>query len=137
MNLEQQRAFYPTGADLRAMGQHLAYDVCLWTAKLSREYCNTYARIVPAAPRSEEKRKWRKPVASKYVGVSLYRDRWFLSHWTIESNVKSGHLRPHTDEGERCAAQDRAHGLGLEYLALRDGTREAYSWQEYEEMTDE
>ena len=136
MNIDEQRAFYPTADALRAMGQQLAGDVCLWTPQLARAYYNPHFHAIPAAPQSEAKRT-RKPVTSGYVGVSLHRDRWFVAHWTVCGKVKTGHLRPNSDDGQRWAARDRARGLGVEYLALRDGTREPYLWRATEDMSDE
>ncbi len=42
---------YPTTEALAAMGETLQRDVCLWSAQLTREYCNTYS--APLYTRSE------------------------------------------------------------------------------------
>jgi hypothetical protein len=73
--------------------------------------------------------------ASDYVGVYVNRGK-FVSRWIVDGKMGNGHVRPHTPEGERWAAQDRARGLGVEYLERRDGTREAYPWSTFEEMDD-
>lgn len=137
---------YPSADDLAAMGATLQRDVCLWSPLLERTYCSvpthTFTRAEPdplAEADKPARRKHRKnpdkpEPASQYRGVMLYRDKTFMSHWSIGGKAKSGRYRPRTEQGERWAAQDRAKALGREYLELRDGTREPYPWKAYEEM---
>lgn len=144
MTPNEQRRFYPTGADLDAMGQSLARDVCLWTARLSKEYCNTYSSSIRTQSEPDPKpetRNHNKPkdapprvYHSQYIGVSVHRERWYMANWTVGGVAKRGRLRPRTDQGERWAAQDRARALGREYIEMRDGTRVPYLWKATEEM---
>lgn len=137
---------YPTADALAAMGETLQHDVCLWSARLAREYHNppthTFTRAEPEPIPEAEKPHRRKHVASpdkpapasNYRGVMVYRGRAYLSHWYTGGKAKSGRYRPLTEDGERWAAQDRARALGVEYLELRDGTRIPYLWKAFEEM---
>lgn len=132
---------YPTADELRAMGETLEWDVYWWSARLAREY-TTNAHCAPNIPLSELPRRAHRKApdaplrvfASSYVGVSVYRERWYISNWAIASRPKRGRSRPRTDQGERWAAQDRARALGRDYVEMRDGTRIPYIQAEPEEM---
>lgn len=147
----EARNFYPTGQDLAAMGQTLARDVVLWSARLAREYATapTVRELTPDARREYDrqqraewvKRNHNKPkdtparvFRSKYVGVTQNRGRWCGS-WLANGGWRQGPVRPQTEQGERWAAQDRARAMGREYIELRDGTRVVYLWKATEEMT--
>lgn len=62
--------------------------------------------------------------ASVYAGVTVYKERWYISNWSMDKKPKHGRLRPRTPEGERLSATDRAQALGLDYLERRDGRHE-------------
>lgn len=125
---------YPTEKELLAMGARLQKDVCLWTPRLEREY-KTVQYMQPNVPLTLTREVDPPHVfGSSYVGVSVYKERWFISNWTVDKRAKRGHLRPRTEQGERWAAQDRARALGLEYLERRDGKRIPYKLWEPEEV---
>jgi hypothetical protein len=126
---------YPTAEALSAMGETLQRDVCLWSALLTREYCNTYG--APVYTRSEREpiaeadaararshhahhKRPAKPrtYASRYVGVTVHRDRW-VAQWGPKGCTK-GKVFPKTPEGELAAAWERARVLGLSEPEVRE-----------------
>lgn len=70
-----------------------------------------------------ETRTPRRAHKSGYVGVTVHRNRW-IAQWGPRGCVKSA-VYPLDAAGERAAAIARAQALGLGYVELRDGTREA------------
>ena len=117
---------YPTAADLAAQGVTLQRDVCLWSDRLWREYyttehfrANIPAALLPKRERNHNRRKDKAPrtFASKYVGVTIHRDRW-LAQWQHRGALK-GRVFPLTPAGELQAATERARALGLDGPQMR------------------
>jgi hypothetical protein len=123
---------YPTKEQLDRMGQTLQRDICLWSARLDREYRNVhsapvYTRSEPdPLPEPRAPRRKHRAYLSSYVGVTMWRKTHFVALWMEAGKDKRGPIRDRTERGERWAAQDRARALGLDYLEKRDGTRVPY-----------
>jgi hypothetical protein len=130
---------YPSFESLGITPNYLTFGVSAMRALQSYGWLEDRraAPNVPAAlvERAKVPTRTVHKFASDYVGVYVNRGK-FVSRWVIDGKMGNGHVRPHTPEGERWAAQDRARGLGVEYLERRDGTREAYPWSAFEEMDD-